>query len=114
MTSYRRIRWDPVVLGPPALALIAVLAMLMTISDPIHRASAPAPNEAPRELRLVTSALETASIRPAASRLRRPSIREEMILAPPGTGSTERTEDWSSPLMVPASGPLDLRSVQAP
>jgi hypothetical protein len=114
MTSYRRIRWDPVVLGPPALALIAMLAMLMTISDPIHRVSAPAPKEAPRELRLVTSALETASIRPAASRPRRPSIREEMILAPPDTVSTELIEVWSPPLMVRAFGPLELRSIQAP
>jgi hypothetical protein len=114
MTLYRRIRWDPIVLGPPALALIAVLAMLMTISDPIRRVSAPAPKEAPRELRLVTSALETASIRPAASRPRRPSIREEMILVPPDTVSTKLIEVWSPPPMVPAFGPLGLRSIQAP
>jgi hypothetical protein len=109
-----RILWDPVVLGPPALALIAVLGMLLTIADPIHRVSVPAPTEAPRELRLVPSSPVTASTQPAASRPRRPSIREEMILAPPDTASTERTEDWSPLLMVPASGPLELRSVQAP
>lgn len=105
MTSHRGTRWDPVVLGPPTLALIAVLAMVMTISDPIHRAPGPAPRAAPREFRVVTSSLVTASTRPAASRPRRPSIREETILAPHGTGSTMLTEVSSPSLTVPVQAP---------
>jgi hypothetical protein len=109
-----RVLWDPVVLGPPVVALIVVLGMLLTTAGPVQRVSVPAPAEAPRELRPVASTLVTASTQPVASRPRRPSIQEEMILAPPETGSKERTEPWSPPLMVPASGPLGLRSVQAP
>lgn len=110
MTAHRRIRWDPLVFGPPVLALVAVVAMLMTIADPIPRAPASAPEVERREIRAVPSSLMV-SARPLASRPRRPAIQEEVHA---DTDSPMVTEVSSPPLVLSAPGRLELRSVQAP
>jgi hypothetical protein len=100
------------VFGPPVLALVAVVAMVMTVADPIPPAPAWAPEVEQPEIRALPSSL-VASARPVAtSRPRRPAIREEMILADMDFSMV--TEIWSPPLMLPAPGLLEPRSVQAP
>jgi len=109
-SSWHPRSWDPLVVGPPAVALVVVLVMLLAVTIPAER-SAPEPRSMGRDTSEWGGSSAFATARPGAPV--RPAPREG-ILPQPSARPTFRAEARSPLLVIPASTSSGLRSIQAP
>src|SRR5262245_7214541 len=102
--------WDPLVVAPPVVALVVVLAMLLVVTITAER-SAPEPRDMGRDASEWGGSSAFTAARPGAPV--RPGSRERR-LPQPSAHPAFRTEAGSPLLVIPVSTPSGLRSIQAP